>query len=345
MRIIALVKSLEHVCCRYRLAAYRPFLEQAGHQLELRPWPKTWWARLHLQRWIGRTDAIILQRILPSPRQLDQLRQACQFFLYDFDDAVFIRDSFAPRGHACSRQARAFARVVRSAHAVIAGNAYLQEKANTWTQSDTTHRIPTCIDPALYPLAEHSRRGPAQLVWIGSASTLQGLEQMLPILENLGKSRPGLHLKIICDRFLNLHHLPVICRPWAKDQEGIELASADIGISWVPDDPWSLGKCGLKIIQYMAAGLPVVANPVGLQANLVRDGETGFLARTPREWEQAIDRLAADPELRRRLGQAGRALVETQYHVAQGASRWLALLDRLQESSPPYNLQPSWIES
>ena len=80
----------------------------------------------------------------------------------------------------------------------------------------------------------------------------------------------------------------------------------------------------------MAAGLPVVANPVGVQAELVRPGETGFLAQTPAQWLEAIGRLARDPQLRRRMGRAGRQRVESEFSVASGAARWLTLLDGIQ---------------
>jgi glycosyltransferase involved in cell wall biosynthesis len=134
----------------------------------------------------------------------------------------------------------------------------------------------------------------------------------------------------VCDRFLKLEHLPVVPCVWSQSSEVADLAAADIGISWIPDDLWSRGKCGLKVLQYFAAGLPVVANPVGVQAEMVRHGENGFLAETPNEWSEAVGRLAADPGLRQRLGQAGRRLVEATYSVSVGARRWLDLLDRLQ---------------
>ena len=102
-------------------------------------------------------------------------------------------------------------------------------------------------------------------------------------------------------------------------------------MSWVPDDFWSRGKCGLKVLQYMAAGLPVVAKPVGVQAELVRHGETGFLAATPAEWADAVGRSARDPELRRRMGWAGRRLVESRYSVPVGGRLWLGVLDGLRE--------------
>jgi glycosyltransferase involved in cell wall biosynthesis len=333
MRITAFVKSLDNVCCRYRLAAYRPFLEEAGHRLEIQPWPRGWWSQLWLRRQIGRADVIILQRRLPSPWQLSMLPQAADFLLYDFDDAVFIRDSFSRRGPHCPGRAEGFANMVRAAHAIVAGNQFLQEHAALWTRPQRIHVIPTSVNPDRYSPARHTRRHGAQLVWVGSSSTLHALSQIRPLLEGLGRRQSGLELKIICDRFLNLEHLPVVRTTWTEASEAAELASADIGVSWLPDDLWSQGKCGLKILQYMAAGLPVIANPVGMQAKLVGNGETGFLVQTPREWEDAVDRLASDPGLRKRMGEAGRAFVEQNYHVSLGASKWIALLTNLAHSS------------
>ena len=136
-------------------------------------------------------------------------------------------------------------------------------------------------------------------------------------------------MKFICDRFLHFDGLPVVALRWTRATEAAEIAAADIGISWIPDDDWSRGKCGLKVLQYMAAGLPVVANPVGVHAEMVRHGETGFLADTAEEWVDAVGRLARDPDLRRRMGAAGRRLLEDRYSVASGARRWTALLDEL----------------
>jgi glycosyltransferase involved in cell wall biosynthesis len=149
------------------------------------------------------------------------------------------------------------------------------------------------------------------------------------MLEGVGRALPGARLKLVSDHFLRFEHLPVVRRLWSEGAEADDIAAADIGISWVPDDLWSRGKCGLKVLQYMAAGLPVVANPVGVQAELVRHGESGLLARTPAEWVEALRLLAADPALRRRLGEAGRRRVEAEFSVAAGAARWLAVLGGL----------------
>jgi glycosyltransferase involved in cell wall biosynthesis len=330
VHLTALVEAVEHVCCRYRILAFRPWLAQAGVQLDLRPLPAGWWSALALRATLKGTDVVLVQRKLLNPLQLHLLRRAAGALLFDFDDAVFLRDSYAAKGLYSRRRRRRFAAMVRAADALIAGNAFLAEQAVVAGAGDRVHVVPTCIEPRDFSLANHDRAGVGvQLVWIGSSSTLQGLEAVRPLLEQIGEALPGLRLKLICDRFLELQRLPVVECPWTPAAEGTELASADIGISWLPDDAWSRGKCGLKILQYMAAGLPVVANPVGVQGEMVRHGETGFLVETPEEWITAIGRLRADPYLRRHMGQAGRRLIEREYSVQMGAARWLHLLQHL----------------
>jgi len=332
MHWIGLVDRAEHVCCRYRLAAFRPFLEQAGHSLELLTLPCHWWSRAGCFHRL-RGANVILQRRLLAGWQRALLRRAARRLLFDFDDAVFLRDSFASKGLHDRRRLRRFAGMVRCADAVIAGNAFLAEQAAGWTNTKRIHVIPTCVDPKRYPLAELVQKGSGlELVWVGSSSTLQGLQAIAPLLEEIGRSVPGVSLKLLCDRFLPLRQLPVRAVLWAEASETEEIARADIGISWLPDDLWSRGKCGLKVLQYLAAGLPVIANPIGVQVEMVKHGETGFLARTPAEWIEAVRRLAHDAELRRRMGRAGRRLVETRYSVAAGAASWVRLLDQQRES-------------
>jgi len=330
VHLTALVDSADHVCCRYRLAAFRPWLEQAGHTLELRPLPHGWWSRWWLFQRLRGACVILQRRLLPG-WQLALLRRRARLLVFDFDDAVFLRDSYSPKGIHHPGRLRRFAATVRACDAVIAGNSFLADQAQQWLSSPRCHVIPTCVDPDRYCPINQLRQDPGvELVWVGSSSTLQGLEAIRPLLEDVGRQVPGSRLKLICDRFFALRHLPVIECSWTAAGEAAEMARADVGISWIPDDLWSRGKCGLKVLQYMAAGLPVVTNPVGVHADMVRHGETGFLARTPAEWVAAIRRLTQDPELRRRMGQAGRRRLESEYSVAAGAARWINVLNRWQ---------------
>jgi glycosyltransferase involved in cell wall biosynthesis len=329
VQLVALVDSLDHVCCRYRLAAFRPHLEEAGHSLDLCVLPQGWWSRWALFRRLRGASVVLQRRLLPG-WQLALLRRQVRHLVFDFDDAVFLRDSYSDRGIHDPRRLRRFAATVRACDAVVAGNSFLADQAARWAGVRRVHLVPTCIDPSRYvPRAPDAPGDGRTLVWIGSSSTLKGLETIAPLLEELGRSVPGLRLKVICDRFPAFEHLSVVPCPWNAASEARDLAPADVGIGWVPDDLWSRGKCGLKVLQYMAAGLPVIANPVGVHSEMVRHGETGFLASTPGQWREAVTRLAGDAGLRFRMGQAGRWCLEARYAVAAGAAGWLDLLARL----------------
>jgi glycosyltransferase involved in cell wall biosynthesis len=280
---------------------------------------------------LGQTEIVLLQRRLLPRWQLALLRRSARLLIFDYDDAVFLRDSYSQKGLHSARRSQRFAAIMRAADLVVAGNTFLAEQGRAVTGAANIHVIPTCLDLDRYPAAPHVRIGKSvQLVWVGSSSTLHGLERVRPLLEEVGQNCPEVQLKLLCDKFISFVHLPVVPSRWNEATEAQELAAADIGISWLPDDAWSRGKCGLKVLQYMAAGLPVVANPVGIQTDLVRDGETGFLAETAADWVAAVRRLAHDPHLRRQLGHAGRRRVKADFSVTLGAARWLALLRGLQ---------------
>jgi glycosyltransferase involved in cell wall biosynthesis len=331
LHLLGLVEAPDHVCCRYRLNAFRASWERDGHALVLASWPRHWLGWPSLLAKVRRADVVMVQRKLPARWQLHFLRRNAKLLLFDFDDAVFGRDSYATKGIPSNRRQSRFRSICAAADAVIAGNTFLSKQAAHWTSSSRVHVIPTSVDPDAYPLARHERRGVGvQLVWVGSSSTLHSLEAIRHLLNTLGQRVPGLQLKLVCDRSLHLEHLPVIPVGWSEATEANELASADIGICWMPDDNWSRGKCGLKLLQYMAAGLPVVANRIGVHKEIVLHGETGFLADTAEEWQNAIGQLATDPALRGRMGAAGRRRLAADYSVERGAAKWREVLsDRL----------------
>ncbi len=326
MRAVGLVERPDHVCCRYRVRAYTSELESRGWRVELRPLMSSLLERLYTLRDDHAADVVLLQRKLLDAFRLRLLRYNARRLVFDFDDAVLYRDSYATKGPLCPRRSTRFRRVVQFADAVVAGNAFLAEQAAQFTDHDRIHVVPTCVNPARYPeLARHDATESVQMVWIGSSSTLRGLVVATPLFEAIGRYVPGLQFKVICDSFPTFDRLPVMPVFWTEPTEAHELARADIGISWLPDDLWSRGKCGLKILQYMAAGLPVVANSVGVHAEMVEHGRSGFLVETKSDWIEAISTLAADPELRRAMGRYGRQIVEQRFNV----SRWAPALDQI----------------
>ena len=328
MRVVALVEAVDHVCCRYRIAAFREPFAAAGHELQIQTLPRTTFGRLRIGQDLAHADAVIVQRKLLPRWAITLLRRRVRRLIFDFDDAIWLRDSYSPNGLDDPKRARRFRAMVAASDVVVAGNDFLADEAAKFAAGERVVVIPTCVDVARYPLYRKAPKEGLQLVWIGSQSTLQGMERFAATLSAIGGAVPGTRLKLICDRFLKIPGLAVDECHWSEETEGQEIAAADVGVTWIPDDLWSRGKCGLKLLQYQAAGLPVVANPVGVHTSMIDDGKTGYLASSTEEWLAAIRRLATDPLLSQRMGFAGRRQVEEKYSVAAGARSWLSLLER-----------------
>lgn len=326
--MIALAESESHVCCRYRLTAFRGALAGGGHSLDVRPLPTSLLGRLTLGSDLASYDAVILQRKLLPRWVIGLLRRRVRRLLFDFDDAVWLRDSYSAKGFDNPKRSARFRATVQACDLVIAGNEYLATEARKFVPADRIRIIPTCVDVAKYMPAAYTNTSGLRLVWVGSSSTLKGLERFAPTLSAIGRALPGTRLKLICDRFVEFPGLTVERCVWDEAAEAAEIASADVGIGWVPDDPWSRGKCGLKVLQYQAAGLPVVANAVGVHTDFVRDGITGFRAETTEQWVNAVSTLG-NPALRAELGTTGRKQVEERYSVDAGGKLWLSALERI----------------
>jgi len=330
MKVLALIESPHHVCYRYRIEPFAWALADRGLELEVASLACSVPARVAQLLRARRASVVILQRKLLPLWQLWLLRRRASRLIYDVDDALFQRDSYSRKDPESWMRLIRFWATIQAADAVSVGNGFLQERTASYIESDRVHVMPTCVDPSLYGLASHRRRGSrARLVWIGQRSTLPSLDRAQAHLAAAATARPGLSLRIICDRAPRLSGIRIKPRRWSIATESAELAEGDIGINWLPDDQWSRGKCGLKVLQYMAAGLPVVANPVGMNREMVAHGRTGFLASTPAEWARAIGRLADDPALRRRMGEAGRRRVERQFSVDRWAPRFAQLVEQV----------------
>ncbi len=269
MKILALIESADHVCYRYRLNAMAWALAEEGLWLEALP-VKKGLGRISTLLAGRRAEIVVLQRKLLPAWQLAILRRNAKCLVYDLDDAMFRRDGFTQtKQHSHGRLLR-FRRMVRAADAVLAGNDYLTQFASACTDPGRVHYVPTCVEPAWYPLASHRRGGSwARLAWIGQRSMLPSLRAMEEHLTAVGRRLPDVSLRVISDALPQISGLRMELRPWSQANESSELAAADIGISWLCDDLWGQGKCGLKVVQYMAAGLPVVANAVGVHQKMI----------------------------------------------------------------------------
>lgn len=325
MRVGTLIQGFEVPSSRYRILQYLPLLERSGIACEARPFPADWRGWRETLAWARTLDVLWLHRKRPSVLVLPLLRCAARRIVYDVDDAVMYRDQLA-LGHQHSRSRRArFAATVKAADHVVAGNRYLQAEARKYTDQVTV--IPTVLDMSKYTARTwEASKGPlAPLVmgWIGDTGSVAYLERHRDLFEAIGKAVPDLVFRILSSRFPRYEHLKVEPVVWRPGIEAETLRSFDLGVMPMPDDPWSRGKCALKLLQYMASGVPAVASPVGMNADVLRDGENGFARRASdvAGWVEAVARLASDPALRARLGAEGRQTVEAGFSLAAAAPR------------------------
>lgn len=315
MKIACLATSLDHVSLRYRTGQYIPRLAQEGVAVEVMEIPRGFVERLRFFGRLSRYDLVLLHRRLFNLPNFFFLRRSARRLIFDVDDALFVKDS--RHGARSSRTSRTrFWRTVHTADRVIAGNDYLYSKIKTINPRTTV--LPTVVDPSRYerPKKQSGANG-LNAVWIGAEATLFYLEALLPHLEPLVDRLPGFRLTVISDRFPEKTGVPIIRIPWSEKDEVSALCSADVGLAPLFDDAWTRAKCGLKLIQYGAAGLPSVYSPVGLNRSIASPGKTGISALFGEDWCKALTRLAVDEELRRRMGLAARERIFEHYSLSR----------------------------
>lgn len=254
--------------------------------------------------------------------------------IYDFDDAIFHMYDEASRPAVRLVLEGKLAPLLRKASACCCGNAYLQSYALQFCSNSIV--IPTIVDTDFYLPRVEPRRDPVVIGWIGSPSTWANVEPILPTLREIARER-NIRIRAVGGGSRSADGGSVEAVEWDEKTEVDEVRNMDIGIMPLIDAPFQRGKSGYKLIQYMACGLPVVASPVGVNADIVRVGENGFLASTPGEWRDALLSLIDDPARRNRMGKAGRQRAVEHYSLASQAPR---LIDVFKSVAKPESASP-----
>ena len=245
-------------------------------------------------------------------------------YVVDYDDALFHRYDLHSHSAVRLLLGSKINKVMRNATLVVAGNEYLLDRARS-VGAKRVEYLPTVIDLNRYKMNAEYQHDIFTIGWIGSPSTSEYLQLVKMSLTKI--CRDGMaRLLLIGSGSLDMQGVPLEVRAWGEDSEVADIMSIDVGIMPLLDSPWEQGKCGYKLIQYMACGKPVVASPVGINKKIVNEGINGFLARDDEEWIRALLTLRNDSELRQRMGAAGRHKVETEYSVSVTAPRLLHLL-------------------
>lgn len=317
---------------RYRIYQYIPYLRKAGIEVKVSPLFKEGWFRILDIRWsplsaiakaiyaftklfvriwdllkVGRYDLYCFEhQAYPYlPAFLEKIAKLINpHMLLEFDDAIFLTPLHG----------RKIPRLITMSQHVIVGNDYLKDYALKFNPHVSV--IPTVVDTKkCKPKEDYRAQRQVNIGWVGLAYNLPYVQRLEGTFQKLKAEVGNFIFTVISSRGLKMDGVEIVFKPWEYDNEEEDIRSLDLGIMPLPDDEWAKGKCGLKVLQYMACGVPVVASPVGANREIIRDGENGFLAATEKDWLQKLSLLARDEELRRKLGQKGRETVENHYSL------------------------------
>jgi glycosyltransferase involved in cell wall biosynthesis len=331
----------EAASARFRVYQYERALARDGIQLTVRPFATTELFRILYQpgRYLTKATLSLRQglafwRVFARRRDFDVFlvhrevlpvgppvveralaRLPRRAVVYDFDDAIYLPNvSEANRIVGLLKWPSKVPVVIRLSHGVVAGNEYLARYARVFNPAVTV--IPTCVDPAVFvPRDGGAADGRPVVGWIGSPTTRRYLLTLREVLAELARSHRFILRVAGAGRPIEIPGVHVEELPWSLDREVQLFNQCHVGLYPLPDDEWTRGKCGFKAIQFMACGVPVVASPVGVNRELIRDGENGFLADGPADWAARLEALFADAGLRDRLARAGRETVVKGYSV------------------------------
>jgi glycosyltransferase involved in cell wall biosynthesis len=245
--------------------------------------------------------------------------------IYDFDDAIWLTDrkkeSFLLR---IGKWRGKVASICKWSSKISVGNPYLSVFAKQYNQQVVVN--PTTIDTRTLHLPGNLKlESEITLGWTGSHSTLKYLHMLEPVLQAIEQEFPNTRLIVIADQKPDLKLSTLRFIPWNLATEIQDLNMIDIGLMPLPDDEWAKGKCGFKILQYMALEIPSVASPVGINTELIQNGVSGFLCGPPEEWHTSLKVLIKDQSLRKMIGKRGRRYVDQYYSNASNRRNFINL--------------------
>jgi len=232
-------------------------------------------------------------------------------YIVDYDDAIFHR--YDQHHFKLIRWilGKKIDRIMQYAALVLVGNKYLLERAKK-AGAKRVEVLPTVIDLGKYPNNSFNNNDIFTIGWIGSPVTSHYLKLVMPALEEFCKKNTA-RIVLIGAKKEELSNIPVEYVPWSEETEIKEIQKFDVGIMPLPDNAWERGKCGFKLIQYMACRLPVIGSPIGVNTKIIKHGINGYQAKNTNEWIWALQKLKGDQALRQKMGRAGREIVEKEY--------------------------------
>ena len=322
--VIFVVGRADDASVRFRVRQYVPYLRSRGWDPVIVETAVPLVERLRRLRQSAGYDRVVVHRVLLPPLEAALLRASSGGYVFDFDDALMVRDSSRAEQRSWQRRG-SLRRMIRGARTVVAGNRHLADWAAPLHSS--VHVVPTVLELDEYPAKPPAEIAPPTIGWIGTRTNLLFLRDILPALARALCVRPDARFEVVSDAPLESREVGIVNTRWSPAGEAAALRRFAVGIMPLRDDPWTRGKCGTKILQYFASWLPVVCSPVGTNRELVTEGENGHFAASEDEWVERLTTLVDDAETRRRLGTAGRRRVEGRYTVLGNLDAFLQTLE------------------
>ena len=314
---------------RYRFPQFMPYLMNYGMEVELLRIPSSPMKFLSMANTLKNADIVVILRKLLSPWKQNVLRRVAKKIVFEYDDSIMYRSSRWSNQNSGTRSSR-FEKMVKQSDLIIAGNQFLKSEATKYVNRERVHVIPTVVDIERYaPRHYNEPKDKVIIGWLGSKGTLYYLKKLIPVLEEIGTRFPFAQLKIVCNDFLDVPNMAVIKKAWSEKDEVADLQSFDIGLGPLTDDVWTRGKCGLKLVQYLAAGVPAVCSPVGANKEIVTNEEVGFWAHDERDWVEKLGMLIENPGLRRDMGKKGVERIEKEYSLQAITPKIVDMLTQL----------------
>lgn len=312
-----------------------PFVEEArarGLDAEWRTVPKTAAGRVGFWLTLPKARAAVVQKKLLAFPELALLRRKAEVLAFDFDDALWVAHPNvadpARRERTAARAAGRLERIAARVDLVVAGNAYLAQRIRPAARR--VEILPTPIDTRTYqPPGRRPESGRITVGWMGTSCNLFFLPEVFEALRSLDDL---VRVFVVSDEpCVFPRGLPATYLTWSPAAEVEHLQSMDVGLMPLTDDEYTRGKCGFKLLQYMACGAVPVASDVGFNREIVQHGVNGFLVRGAAETAACVERLARDASLRQAMAQAARQTVEERFSLTAAADRlfgWLGLGSR-----------------
>ena len=344
---------------RFRVEQYFPYLEKQGIEFRIRPFIPSDFYKILYKKGYKVKKAIffivsLFNRLIDlfrmPPYDIIFIHRECsplgppvfewiiskmkKPIIYDFDDAIFLKNvSFPSRFLSLFKYPSKVGKIIKMSNYIIVSNKYLQNYSKKFNSRVSV--IPTPIDTEKFIFGGSGNvavdRNNMVVGWIGSATTAGYLKTLYPVFSKLAK-KYSYRLKVVgVGTEIDIPGVDVENKEWRLESEYEDYRSLDIGVYPLPDDEWAKGKAGFKAIYYMAAGIPCVASPVGMNKEIIEDGVNGFLANSEEEWIEKLSLLIENPELRERIGLAGRKTVEERYSVEVNAPKYLEVLRSVYE--------------